>query len=214
MLNSTISKEYSNTLNPLTWTINQVEEWLKENNFNDYIDILCHQNQIDGKRLLNLNQNEILTLTKNDQLWLEIQNLKTQSTTTTTIIELEPLITNTSTLNDLIEDQPITNCCFLTSIRSDRKKTLSAFLLVLSTVFFCSFIITIVDERLPDPKNFPPLPDLILENIEQIPWAFAVTEKLILIEMTTLIIVIIFHRHKYLKILFIYIYIYIYDFFF
>jgi hypothetical protein len=206
MLNSTTSKECSNTLNPSTWTINQVEEWLKENNFNDYIDILCHQNQIDGKRLLNLNQNEILTLTKNDQLWLEIQNLKTQSTTTT--IELEPLITNTSTLSDLIEDQPITNCCFLTSIRSDRKKTLSAFLLVLSTVFFCSFIITIVDERLPDPKNFPPLPDLILENIEQIPWAFAVTEKLILIEMTTLIIVIILHRHKYLKILFIYIYIY------
>jgi len=196
MFNSTTSKECSNTSNPLTWTINQVEEWLKENNFNDYIDILCHQEQIDGQHLLNLNQNEILTLTNNKQLWLEIQNLKSQSTTTTTIIEIEPLITNSSILPDLIEDQPITNCCFVTSIRSDRKKTLSAFLLVLSTVFFCSFIITIVDERLPDPKNFPPLPDLILENIEQIPWAFSVTEKLILIEMTTLFIVILFHRHK------------------
>jgi hypothetical protein len=189
MANSVTSKEYSN---PSTWTINEVEEWLKRNNFNDYVDILCHQNQIDGKRLINLNQNDILLLTKNNQLWLNIKSLKPKSTT----IQLEPLISNDL---DLIEDQPITNCCFLTSIRSDRKKTLSAFLLALSTIFFCSFIITIVDERLPDPKNFPPLPDLILENIEQIPWAFAVTEKLILIEMITLIIVIILHRHKYLK---------------
>jgi len=189
MANSVTSKEYSN---PSTWTINEVEEWLKRNNFNDYVDILCHQNQIDGKRLINLNQNDILLLTKNNQLWLKIKSLKPKSTT----IQLEPLISNDL---DLIEDQPITNCCFLTSIRSDRKKTLSAFLLALSTIFFCSFIITIVDERLPDPKNFPPLPDLILENIEQIPWAFAVTEKLILIEMITLIIVIILHRHKYLK---------------
>jgi len=190
MINSITSKECSN---PSTWTIKEVEEWLKENRFTDYVDILCHENQFNGERLLNLNRNEVLSLTKNKQLWLHIKNLKPQSTT----IQLEPIIRNHSPmLSSEIEDQLIANCCFLTSIRSDRKKTLAAFILVLITIFFCSFIITIVDERLPDPKNFPPLPDLILENIEQIPWAFAVTEKLILIEMTTLIIVIILHRHK------------------
>lgn len=192
MINSTYSKEYSN---PSTWTINQVEEWLKKNNLNDYISILCHENQIDGKRLMDLNENDILILTKNNQLWLKIKKLKPQSTT----IQIEPVAVNSSTPYDLIEDQPIANCCFFTSMRSDRKKTLSAFLLVLCTIYFCSFIITIVDERLPDPKNFPPLPDLILENIEQIPWAFAVTEKLILVEMTTLFTIILLHRHKYLK---------------
>lgn len=191
MLNSTISKECSNS--PSSWTVNQVEEWLKEKDFNEYIDILCRQNHIDGQRLLNLNENDIVLLTKTNQLWSEIENLKKPST----IIELEPLISNSSIEIDLIEEQLIANCCYISSIRSDRKKTLVAFLLLLCTILFCSFIITIVDERLPDPKNFPPLPDIILDNIQEIPWAFSVTEKLILIEMTTLIIIIIFHRHRY-----------------
>ncbi|CAF0841854.1 unnamed protein product [Adineta ricciae] len=68
--------------------------------------------------------------------------------------------------------------------------------MLLITIFFSSFVITVVDERLPDPKTFPPLPDLILENIEEIPWAFAVTEKLIVLEILTLIIVIVLHRHR------------------
>lgn len=97
---------------------------------------------------------------------------------------------------DQIEDQPITGCCGVGSMRADRKKTLSACLLALCTLYFCSFIITIVDERLPDPKLFPPLPDLFLDNVTQIPWAFAVTEKIILIEMVTLIIVVALHRHR------------------
>jgi len=131
---------------------------------------------------------------------LQIESLKLQSTS----IQVESSTIDSSRPSDQVEDQPITTCCFLSSIRSDRKKTLLAFFLVLSAVYFCSWMITFVDERLPDPKYFPPLPDLILENIEQIPWAFSVTEKLILIEMTTLILVIIFHRHRYLKFLYIY----------
>ncbi|CAF4443676.1 unnamed protein product, partial [Adineta steineri] len=152
----------------------------------DCIDILCNQHKVDGKHLINLNENEILSLTKNDQLWSKLKTLK-RIKQQAVIVQLEPAIPNSSnyTSYDNIEDPLITNCCLLTSIRSDKKKTLSALFLVVISVYFCSFIITIVDERLPDPKTFPPLPDLILENIEQIPWAFAVTEKLIVIEITT-----------------------------
>jgi hypothetical protein len=97
---------------------------------------------------------------------------------------------------DQIEDQPMTDCCCIGSIRADRKKTLFACLLALCTLYFCSFVITIVDERLPDPKDFPPLPDLILDNVKQIPWAFSVTEKIILIEILTLITIIALHQHR------------------
>jgi hypothetical protein len=212
------------TSNPSTWTINQVEEWLIKNSFNDCIDILCRQYHIDGQRLINLNKTDILSLTNNKQLWIQIKILKQshlykkrQSTSslqipipfrsfqTLTPIQssstIIPLERTTYTSPDRIEDQLTTTCCFISSIRSDRKKTLSAFFLALITVYFCSFIITIVDERLPDPKNFPPLPDLILDNIKQIPWAFAVTEKLIVIEMLTLMTVILLHRHRLIEIL-------------
>lgn len=99
-------------------------------------------------------------------------------------------------LSNEIEEHSIDSCCFIPSVRSDRKKTFFAFLLALLTIYFCAMIITFVDERLPDPKNFPPLPDLILENIQQIPWAFAVTEKLILLQMITLVTVILLHRYR------------------
>jgi hypothetical protein len=108
----------------------------------------------------------------------------------------DTLLNSHRTPADQIEDQLVTSCCFVGSVRSDRKKTLSACLLALCTLYFCSFIITIVDERLPDPKTFHPLPDLILDNIKQIPWAFAVTEKIIVIEMLSLLTVIVLHRHR------------------
>ncbi|UJR28529.1 hypothetical protein I4U23_009766 [Adineta vaga] len=123
-------------------------------------------------------------------------NILPPSSTSTAQRITNPLLNPHRTPADQIEDQPITGCCFVGSIRSDRKKTLSACLLALSTVYFCSFIITIVDERLPDPKNFPPLPDLILDNVKQIPWAFSVTEKIILIEVLTLIMILVLHRHR------------------
>ncbi|CAF5222110.1 unnamed protein product, partial [Rotaria magnacalcarata] len=197
---SSSSSSSSTTIstNPALWTIDQVEEWLKTNNFDDCVDILCHQSHTDGKRLVKLNQNDILSLTNNKQLWLKIKSLKSKSKQSIAI-QLEPHNINCQrhTSSNEIEDQPFTHCCFVTSIRSDRKKTLLAFLLAFMTILFSSFIITIVDERIPDPKSFPPLPDLILDNIQQIPWAFAVTEKLILIEMATLIIVILAHRHRF-----------------
>jgi hypothetical protein len=334
------------TTNPSTWTIKQVEEWLIKHDLNDCIDLICFQHRMNGQRLMNLNEDDVLQLkgtNKNNELWLHIRKLQqfyssnyhlwtqrslttsqqpslpltassyfapsplqtpmplrsfqqptqirptssgeiipppsiplthsetsssssshtiisinqnqqnppifpslsptanqTQSSNPTTVLlERSPLtgtrsinnqqyhrrslshslsISNTSinilpstptiqrtsntllnshcTPADQIEDQPMTGCCFVGSIRSDRKKTISACLLALCTVYFCSFIITIVDERLPDPQKFPPLPDLVLDNIKQIPWAFAVTEKIIVIEMLTLVIVVVLHRHR------------------
>ncbi|CAF1593333.1 unnamed protein product [Adineta ricciae] len=355
------------TTNPSIWTIKQVEEWLIKHGLNDCIELICYEHRMNGQRLMNLKEEDVLGLRgtgKNNELWLQIKQLQqfyssnyhlwtsrsstaqqrnfeqslpmtassyfnpsalhssiplrslaplnqlrtapscvpaipatsssdpvilttqsqasitsssstsssgashttiqmnphqerqtlaktasittnqTQSVTPTTIlIERAPLSVTRSTNNqqqqhhrrssshsmstsnasvnilppsststaqrvtnpllnphrtpaDQIEDQPVTSCCFVASIRSDRKKTLSACLLALSTVYFCSFIITIVDERLPDPKNFPPLPDLILDNVKQIPWAFSVTEKIILVEVLTLITIIVLHRHR------------------
>ena len=338
---STASLAPLTTTNPSTWTITQVEEWLIKHDLNDCIDLICFQHRMNGQRLMNIKEEDVLQLrgtNKNNQLWLQIKKLQqfyssnyhlwaqrsstvtqpsvpltassyfspsllqapiplrlvqpaTQirpivipspsipliqsqssssctsshttislnlnqnepnprfpplspsanqnptSNPTTTLLERSPLTniqptnnqryhrrslshslsTSNTSINilpptiqrtsntllyshrtpaDEIEDQPITGCCFVGSIRSDRKKTLSACLLALCTVYFCSFIITIVDERLPDPKDFRPLPDLILDNIKQIPWAFSVTEKIIVIEMATLVSIVILHRHR------------------
>lgn len=355
---STSSLAPLTTTNPSIWTLKQVEEWLVKNDLQDCIDLICVQHRMNGQRLMNLKEQDVLQLkgtNKNQELWTQIKKLQqfyssnynlwsqrtsapqqtslpmtassyfapsptqapiplrpirlltpirppstpptptatvlptspnavpqqsqssltsststsssltsshttlnlpenqnesnlrptsslnptAQSTTTTLQLERSPLTNTRSTstqqpqhhrrslshslstsntsinilpmstsraTNSLIhhhrtpaeqiEDQPVTSCCFVGSMRTDRKKTLAACLLALCTVYFCSFIITIVDERLPDPANFPPLPDLVLDNIKQIPWAFSVTEKIIVIEMVTLITIVVLHRHR------------------
>lgn len=358
-LTSSLPTSFSTTsltkINPSRWTVNDVQEWLIKNDLSDCIDLICLQYRMDGQRLMNLKEEDVLQLkgtNKNRQLWIEIKKLQQlyssnynfwsqQSTTfqnhslpvtpqnyfpptptsSQTSIPLRPILSSTqvrtslpsvttpqtlvplssstsisiplqqiqastshtsillnqnqqeqsdpsvisstnqmqltapTTLNlerspltitrstnsqrnsrrssshslstsnasinilpssssstvqrptnsllnshhtpaEQIEDQLITGCCFFLKIRSDRKKTLSACLLALSTLYFCSFIITIVDERLPDPKDFRPLPDLVLDNVKQIPWAFSVTEKIMLIEVVTLITIILLHRHR------------------
>ena len=327
----------SATSNPCTWSIKQVDQWLMKHGLNDCVDLICQQHRMNGQRLMNLKEDDVLQLkgtTRNQELWEQIKKLQqhyssnyhlwtarqltghaqqqhqqqnipmtassyfapslsqapiahqpttsnrptpasliippfsnhppaaatsssshttsstneqlqnsafnstNNPTATTVLLERSPVTVTRSTNNqqyqrrslshslsasstsinvypaasaqrptnallhshrtpaEQIEDQPIAGCCGVGSMRADRKKTLSACLLVLCTLYFCSFIITIVDERLPDPKLFPPLPDLILDNIAQIPWAFAVTEKIILIEMVTLLAVIAVHRHR------------------
>ena len=342
---STTSLTPLSTTNPSTWNIQQVEEWLVKHDLNDCIDLICSQHRMNGQRLMNIKEEDVLQLrgtNKNSELWSQIKKLQqfyssnyhlwaqrsstvpqpstpltassyfapppsllqapiplrlvqpiaafrptiipsptipssqsqtssssasshttisidlnqnelnsrcptlSPSTATTAanqtqtsnptcnLLERSPLTTSNSTNNhrrslshslstsstsinilpppihrasntllhshrtpaDQIEDQPMTSCCFVVSIRADRKKTLCACLLALCTVYFCSFIITIVDERLPDPREFRPLPDLVLQSIKQIPWAFSVTEKIIVIEMATLLTIVILHRHR------------------
>ena len=340
------------TSNPANWSIEDVREWLIQNGLNSSIDLICYQHRMNGQRLMNLSENDVLQLNvrcSNQNLWEHIKKLQhfyssnyrlwTQKTSTspsffvpslsqppialrtlgpsptiqsaptsltippiskpslqmtnsssstgssssssgssytallinqnphtsstilptqqlqnsyqnatvntnqsatptTVLLERSPLnvsrvpnpqhsqrrslsqslsasvtsvnilptstnpqvtstlLNNYRTPTDEIEDQLLIDCCCFGTMRADRRKTLSAFLLALCTLYFCSFIITIVDERLPDPKKFPPLPDLVLDNVKQIPWAFAVTEKIIVIEMATLISILVLHRHR------------------
>ena len=39
-----------------------------------------------------------------------------------------------------------------------------------------SFVLAVVHDRVPDARSYPPLPDVVLENIPLMPWAFDVCE--------------------------------------
>ncbi|CAF0875469.1 unnamed protein product [Didymodactylos carnosus] len=289
-------------MEPWTWSVAQVGEWLIKHNLQEYIHLLCSTYQMDGMKLINLKEDDVMKLTvpnktDNKELWYHVKQLQAFRTTCTqnslkipitspslshiipfynsrTDIQMNKTNTdkqlmlnmngpqsnsvasnlNTTPTNSVQRSRsqierslsdgsldsgshalvsattfternitapvPVTStvspidghhvripteelefrddvsCCILTTLRSDRKKTLYAFLIAVGALMFCSFIITIVDERLPDPKRHPPLPDLILENIPQITWAFTVTEYMIVIDVSALVTVILFHRHR------------------
>ena len=57
-----------------------------------------------------------------------------------------------------------------TPLKPERWKTLLAFLYVLLVSWVTAFVMVIVHDRVPDMEKYPPLPDIILDNVPHIPW--------------------------------------------
>uniref|UniRef100_A0A0K0F0J1 Sphingomyelin synthase-related protein 1 (inferred by orthology to a human protein) n=1 Tax=Strongyloides venezuelensis TaxID=75913 RepID=A0A0K0F0J1_STRVS len=75
-------------------------------------------------------------------------------------------------------------------------KLIIAFLYCSLSLWVTSFVMVIVHSRVPDMKTYPPLPDLILDNLPLIPWAFEVCELIGVILMSVWFIVLFFHKYR------------------
>lgn len=85
-----------------------------------------------------------------------------------------------------------------TPLKPERWKTLLAFLYVLLVSWVTAFVMVIVHDRVPDMEKYPPLPDIILDNIPHIPWAFEMCEVTGMILMSLWFIVVLFHKHRFI----------------
>ncbi|EDV97055.1 sphingomyelin synthase-related 1 [Drosophila grimshawi] len=59
-----------------------------------------------------------------------------------------------------------------------------------------SFVMVIVHERVPDMKRYPPLPDIFLDNVPHIPWAFNMCEITGSLLFSVWFFVLIFHKYR------------------
>lgn len=79
-------------------------------------------------------------------------------------------------------------------------KALLSFLYAVVVFFITSFVMTVVHERVPDTKQYPPLPDIFLDNFPYIPWAFALSELIIAVLAILWAAIVIFHKHRFIVI--------------
>ncbi len=54
----------------------------------------------------------------------------------------------------------------------------------------------IVHDRVPDMERYPPLPDLLLDNLPHIPWAFEMCEFTAMVLLGVWMVVCAFHKHR------------------
>lgn len=75
-------------------------------------------------------------------------------------------------------------------------KTVMSCLYVFFVFGFTSFVMVIVHERVPDMRTYPPLPDIFLDSVPRIPWAFAMAEACGVILCYMFLLILLLHKHR------------------
>lgn len=77
-------------------------------------------------------------------------------------------------------------------------KTLLSFIYVFAVFLLTAFVMVIVHDRVPDMQKYPPLPDLFLDNMPLVPWAFEACELVGLVLGLMWVSVLVFHKHRFI----------------
>ena len=217
------------------WTCENVADWLAQQGFGDYSDMLCSQHRIDGPALLTLSEDDLKQppikmtvlgdikrmMSKINQLRINDPDFmesvmgngidmmkmiqKSQSLTAFKNQPATPPDVNPVTLSGLrlavVDSRPSPSYQTRTSHESksldpELWKTLLSFVYVFAVFLLTAFVMVIVHDRVPDMQKYPPLPDIFLDNMPYVPWAFAACELVGLTLVCMWSGVLVFHKHR------------------
>uniref|UniRef100_A0A673B1V0 Sphingomyelin synthase-related protein 1 n=1 Tax=Sphaeramia orbicularis TaxID=375764 RepID=A0A673B1V0_9TELE len=193
----------------LIWSCKQVAQWLQEEGFGDYVELLCSQHRLDGPSLLALTEADLrgpplgLTVLGDiKRLALAIRRLQRQNQA-----QLEELGLHST--DSLTAGVPVGNQLQNLAGRLDPEvwKTVISSVYVFFVFGFTSFVMVIVHERVPDMRTYPPLPDIFLDrytiwmflfidSVPRIPWAFAMAEACGVILCYMFLLILLLHKHR------------------
>ncbi|KAE8750315.1 hypothetical protein FOCC_FOCC002875 [Frankliniella occidentalis] len=77
-------------------------------------------------------------------------------------------------------------------------KTLLSLFYLFVVTWITAFVMVVVHDRVPDMKKYPPLPDIFLDNVPTIPWAFSMCELTGTLLLIVWLGVLTFHKHRFI----------------
>eukprot|EP00057_Strongylocentrotus_purpuratus_P001997 XP_003723626.1 PREDICTED: sphingomyelin synthase-related protein 1 [Strongylocentrotus purpuratus] len=192
-----------------SWTCKDVAKWLSTKGFGQYARQLCTNHTIDGQALLLLTEADLRSppvsmkvLGDIKRLIRQIDLLKHQNGdhgqmsnghAPTTI----PVTAQTPDRQHTGEDQvDYPKRHLATRLEPEVFKTILSFIYVFAVFLLTAFVMTIVHDRVPDMEKYPPLPDIILDSVPLIPWAFKACELCGIILSVLCCLVLFLHKHR------------------
>ncbi|RWS12548.1 sphingomyelin synthase-related protein 1-like protein, partial [Dinothrombium tinctorium] len=83
-------------------------------------------------------------------------------------------------------------------LKPEAWKALVSMIYFFSVTWITAIVMVIVHDRVPDMQTYPPLPDIFLDNVPLIPWAFTMCELCGLILFITWSTILLFHKHRFI----------------
>ncbi|KAI1292013.1 Sphingomyelin synthase-related protein 1 [Halotydeus destructor] len=83
-------------------------------------------------------------------------------------------------------------------LKPEAWKALVAMLYFFAVTWITAIVMVIVHDRVPDMQTYPPLPDIFLDNVPMIPWAFTICELCGLILFIIWCKILLFHKHRFI----------------
>ncbi|KAJ8680307.1 hypothetical protein QAD02_016094 [Eretmocerus hayati] len=204
------------------WTTNDVISWLTQHGHGDPLVVSkFREHQIDGKALLTLREEDLKTMSLYTigvikRLNISIRQL--QKDNLQLLLELGYLDLlpthnffntkhNDITFSGGANDGSMDHEFYSASISEDGtashlppeiwKAFISLGYLFIVT-WITAFVMVIVHDRVPDMKKYPPLPDIFLDNVPHIPWAFDMCEVTGTLLFAIWLLVLIFHKYRFI----------------
>lgn len=198
----------------LRWTCKDVGIWLKKSGFERYTELLTIRHKIDGKALLLLTENdlrlppmEIEILGDLKRLWFVISQFQKQNQLLSSQcngfikkvnydeVDSPPQIYQKREFGNEEEINYRVIASSISSV-SETWRTCLSVLYAFMVFYLTAFLMTVVHDRVPDMKKYPPLPDIILDNVPLIPWAFKMCEFTGIVLGSVWVTVLFLHKHR------------------
>ncbi|XP_046822404.1 ceramide phosphoethanolamine synthase [Vespa crabro] len=205
------------------WTTNDVGVWLAENGHLSFSS-LFKKHDIDGKVLLTLKEEDLKsvaiqankTIGDLKRLCISIKQLQRDNVAMLFELGCVDLFTAPHFYGHNKHEMPsagtnnegsIENEFYSASVSEDGHashlppeiwKTFISLAYLFIVTWITAFVMVIVHDRVPDMKKYPPLPDIFLDNVPHIPWAFDMCEVTGTILFAIWLIVLIFHKYRFI----------------
>ncbi|KAF7398360.1 hypothetical protein HZH66_006257 [Vespula vulgaris] len=209
--------------NVVDWTTNDVGVWLTENKHLSFLS-LFKKHDIDGKVLLTLKEEDLKsaatqankTIGDLKRLCISIKQLQRDNVAMLFELGCVDLFTSPHFYGHHKHEMPSTgtnnegsieNEFYSASVSEDGHashlppeiwKTFISLAYLFIVTWITAFVMVIVHDRVPDMKKYPPLPDIFLDNVPHIPWAFDMCEVTGTILFAIWLIVLIFHKYRFI----------------
>ena len=207
--------------NVTDWTENDVAKWLSEAGHEKFVDLFL-DHEIDGKVLLTLKEDDLRSKGMNikkigdvKRVYISIKQLQRDNLAVLFELGYVDLFPSSNFYSHqkhepnsgLNNEGSIEHEFYSASVSEDGHashlppeiwKAFISLAYLFIVTWITAFVMVIVHDRVPDMKKYPPLPDIFLDNVPHIPWAFDICEVTGTILFAIWLVVLIFHKYRFI----------------